>query len=184
MRHIRILTLALVAAGVAGGASAADKCSAHGKMEKETFELRTCAVAFYPSQNSVTIWFTEKPLSAEALEKFEIGSYADLQGTAVSFSFCPGGGKAKADPKAAKDVEASVRHAASPMLQQSWVFSPGDKALKIEKMSGELKPGGRLAGRITVKKTLDQGQVYAYEADFDVTLPKRTAAAGLSCGVD
>ena len=81
MRHIRILTLALVAAGVAGGASAADRCSVHGKMEKEAFQLGTCAVAFYPSQNSVAIWFTEKPLSAEALEKFEIGSYADLKGT-------------------------------------------------------------------------------------------------------
>ena len=184
MRHIRILTLALVAAGVAGGASAADRCSVHGKMEKEAFQLGTCAVAFYPSQNSVAIWFTEKPLSAEALEKFEIGSYADLKGTAVSFAFCPGGGKAKADPKAARDVEAGVSHASSPMLSQSWVFSPGDKALKIEKLSGDLKPGGRLAGRIVVKKTLDQGQVYAFEADFDVTLPKRAAAAGLSCGVD
>ena len=181
MRHIRILTLALVAAGVAGGASAADRCSVHGKMEKEAFQLGTCAVAFYPSQNSVAIWFTEKPLSAEALEKFEIGSYADLKGTAVSFAFCPGGGKAKADPKAARDVEAGVSHASSPMLSQSWVFSPGDKALKIEKMSGDLKPGGRLAGRIVVRKTLDQGQVYAFEADFDVTFPKRAAAAG-PCG--
>jgi hypothetical protein len=184
MRHTRILILALVAAGVAGAASAADRCSAHGKMEKEAFQLGTCAIAFYPSQNSVAIWFTEKPLSPEALEKFEIGSYADLKGTAVSFAFCPGGGKAQADPKAVKDVEAGVSHAASPMLRQSWLFSPGDKALKIEKLSGDMKSGGRLAGRITVKKTLDQGQAYAFEADFDVTLPQRAAAAGLSCGVD
>ncbi len=184
MRHTRILTLAVLAAGVAGGAHAADRCSARGKMQDQSFKLEACAIAFFPDQNSVAIWFTEKPLSTEALEKFQIGSYADLKGTAMSFAFCPGGGKARADPKAVKDVEAAVSHAASPMLQQSWLFQPGDKGIKIEKMSGELKPGGRLAGRITVSAKLDQGQPYSWETDFDLALPARTAAAGLSCGVD
>jgi len=64
------------------------------------------------------------------------------------------------------------------------LFEPGDKGIRIEKLSGELKPGGRLAGRITVKTTLDQGQAYSWEAVFDVALPSQTAAAGLSCGVD
>lgn len=184
MKHPRILAVAALAASIAGPARAADKCSARGMMQDQSFKLEACAIAWYPDQNSVAIWFTEKPLSADALKTFHLGSYADLKGTAMSFAFCPGGGKAKADPKAVKDVEAAVNHAASPMVQQNWLFKPGDKGLKIEKMSGEMKPGGRLVGRMTVKTTLDQGQAYSWEADFDVAMPAQTAAAGLSCGVD
>ncbi len=153
-------------------------------MQDQSFRLDACAVAWYPDQNSVALWFTETPLSAEAREKFLIGSYADLKGTAMSFSFCPGGGKVRADPGEVTEVEAAVSHASSPMLQQTWLFEPGDKGIRIEKMSGDLKAGGRLAGRITVNTRLDQGQAYSWEADFDVAMPARTAAAGLSCGVD
>jgi hypothetical protein len=184
MPKARILALSLLAAALAGRVDAADNCSARGKMQDQSFRLDACAIAWYPGQNSVAIWFTEKPLPASTLDTFHRGSYADLKGTAMSFAFCPGGGKAKADPKAVKDVEAAVRHADNPMLQQNWLFKPGDKGIRIEKLSGELKPGGRLAGRITVKTTLDQGQAYSWEADFDVALPSQTAAAGLSCGVD
>jgi hypothetical protein len=81
-----------------------------------------------------------------------------------------------------KSVEMSVAHASSPMLGRQWVFElPKDKELKIEKLSGKLALGGRLTGRITGAKTSD-GLSYSWQADFDVRLPTKAAAAGLSCG--
>jgi hypothetical protein len=44
-----------------------------------------------------------------------------------------------------------------------------------------LSLGGNLTGRITGAKTSD-GLSYSWQADFDVQLPAKAAAAGLSCG--
>jgi hypothetical protein len=182
MRKSRILALAILAASIADRAVAADKCSVKGKMQDQSFQLQSCAVAFYPDRNSVTIWFTEKPLSASAVETFQRGSYADVKGTGMSFAFCPGGGKPTADPKTVNYVDVAISHASSPMLQQNWLFKPGgNTGLKTEKMSGELKAGGKLSGRFTGKTKTEQGQVYTWEADFDVALPTLTAAAGIVC---
>ena len=69
------------------------------------------------------------------------------------------------------------------MVQQSFLFNPNkDKDLKLTKLTGELKPAGCLAGKMTMNTKLDQGQPYSVEADFDLTLPTKAAAAGPGCG--
>ena len=97
-------------------------------------------------------------------------------------AFCPGGGASQASPGAVKSVELSLSHASAPLLQRQWVFQlPKDTELRVEKLSGTLAPGGRLAGRITGGKTSDLLK-YAWTADFDLALPAKGAAAGPRCG--
>jgi len=180
--RIRVTALVLFAAGASAPAFAEDRCLVKGKMQNQSFELKSCAAAMYDNKG-VTIWFTEKPLPAATVDMFQLNSYADLTGTAMYIGFCPGGNKSVADPKAAKSVEVAVEHASSPMLQQNFLFDPAKTGdLKIEKLSGDLKPGGRLVGKMKVNTKLDQGQAYSWEADFDVTLPTKAAAAGPGCG--
>jgi hypothetical protein len=50
------------------------------------------------------------------------------------------------------------------------------KDFKVEKMTGDVKPGGLLSGRIAGSR----GKT-AWNLDFDVTLPAKDAAAGMSC---
>ena len=58
---------------------------------------------------------------------------------------------------------------------------PRDKdVLKIEKLTGNTVPGGKLSGRITGGKVSD-GLKYSWEADFDFTLPAKRAFGGVSC---
>jgi hypothetical protein len=58
---------------------------------------------------------------------------------------------------------------------------PGDRAnLKIEKLSGELKAGGRLVGKLTGGKKEGE-RPYSWDVDFDVALPEKGAAAGPGC---
>ncbi len=176
------LALALLVAGATSSAAAEDRCLVKGKMQNQNFELKSCAAAMYDNKG-VTIWFTEKPLPAATVDMFQLNSYADLSGTAMYMGFCPGGNTSVADPKAAKSVEVGVEHASSPMLQQNFLFDPGKTGdLKIEKLSGDLKPGGRLVGKMKVNAKLDQGQTYSWDADFEVTLPAKAAAAGPGCG--
>lgn len=80
-------------------------------------------------------------------------------------------------------VETGIDVAGSPLLGRNWVFElPKDKdILKIEKLSGELKPGGKLTGRITGGK-LSDGLKYSWEADFDLRLPAKSTFGGVSCG--
>lgn len=181
MRIRQSAALSLLAAAAAS-AAAEDKCLAKGKMQEHAFELKSCAVAMYDNKG-VTLWFTEKPLPAATVDTFHLSSYADLAGTAMSIGFCPGGSKGVVDMKAVGSVEVVVEHAASPMVMQSFLWNPNkDKDLKFSKLSGELKPGGRLAGKMTMNTKLDRGQPYSIEAEFDVTLPAKAAAAGPGCG--
>jgi hypothetical protein len=55
-----------------------------------------------------------------------------------------------------------------------WSLAPAD--FKVEKLAGELKPGGVLAGRITGHK----GKT-SFTLDFDLRLPQKDAAAGMTC---
>ena len=183
MRTRRAVALSLLAAAAAASAAAEDKCLAKGKMQEHAFELRSCAVAMYDNKG-VTIWFTEKPLPAATVETFHLNSYADLSGTAMSLSLCPGGNKGVVDPKNATNISVEVEHGASPMVAQSFVFDLGkDKGLKLTKLTGELKPGGRLVGKMSMNTKLDhQPLPYSVEADFDVALPAKAAAAGPGCG--
>jgi hypothetical protein len=103
--------------------------------------------------------------------------------TTLSLGFCPGGGKGAASPGAVKTVEFDLTDASNPMVSQTWLFElPKDKDLKFEKLSGEVKPGGKLTGRATGKKKRDDGTLYDWQIDFDVTLPARAAGGGMGCG--
>ncbi len=75
--------------------------------------------------------------------------------------------------------EARIGLKGSPTQVQK-TFSPKFEK-KVEKLSGDLKLGGRLTGRITGGKMSD-GLKYSWEADFDMTLPKKSAEGGLVCG--
>lgn len=51
------------------------------------------------------------------------------------------------------------------------------KDFKVEKMAGDIKPGGTLSGKIAGK--LDKT---AFAFDFELNLPAKEAAAAMSCG--
>jgi len=169
------------------GAQAESKCSAKGVMGGKKFSMSQCAVAYFDDEHSVTIWFSETPISADEAKTFELSAYPtdhDANGkprTMLHLSFCPGGGKSSPRPDTVTSVEFWMNHSDSPMLGRQWVMLPKDKELKVEKVSGDLKLGGRLAGRMTGGKTSD-GLPYSWEIEFDFPLPARSAASGLSCG--
>ena len=189
-RAPRILVLAAGAAFLwAAAAGAEDHCSAKGSMGGKAFAMTHCAAAVYDSEKSVSLWFSEKPIPADEIETFHISSYPkdrdpdNKPRTTLALGFCPGGGKAPASPGAVKTVELDLKDASNPMAGQTWLFElPKDKDLKFEKLSGDVKPGGKLTGRVTGKKKRDDGTLYDWQIDFEVTLPARAAGGGMSCG--
>jgi hypothetical protein len=183
----RRFLLGLLTIAVCGRAAAQDKCTAKGTLAGKAFTMANCAVATYDGK-SVALWLSEAPIPAAEVETFHLSSYPQPYGpgnkprTMIGLSFCLGGGKEAASPAAVKTVEFAVNHAVDPMIAQQWVFElPRDKDVKFEKLSGEVKPGGKLTGRVTGKKTTDQQQAYSWTIDFDVRVPEKEAAAGLSC---
>jgi hypothetical protein len=160
---------------------ARDRCSAIGQMEGEKFSATHCVVSLFPDQNSVAIWFNESPITPEEADGFRASSYADgskggKPRTLLQVMFCPGGGKPSASPAAVKSIDLNTNHAKSPLAGvQTVVEAPKD--FKVEKMVGEIKPGALLSGRIVGGR----GKT-SFTLDFDVTLPARDAAAGMSCG--
>jgi hypothetical protein len=171
---------------VVSAARAADKCVAKANIGGKAVTLKNCAVAVYDN-SGFTLWFTDAPLSADELSTFQLNSDAkttypdNKMRTMLSLAFCPGGGKATASATSVKSVEV-VANEVTPGAWQSFVFAlPGDKAhLKIEKLSGELKSGGRLMGKITGGKKEGE-RPYSWDAEFDVAVPERGAAAGPGC---
>ncbi len=163
------------------GASRPDKCSATGVMEGEKFSATHCAISLYGDQHSVAIWFNEDTIQPSEVESFQVSSYADgnkggKPRTLVQIMFCPGGGAATASAAAVKSIDVSTNHARSPTAGlQRVVEAPKD--FRVEKMSGELKPGAMLTGRIVggLGKT-------SWVFDFDLKLPAKDAAAGMTCG--
>lgn len=175
--------LALAAPGLAE-----DKCNVKAVIGGKAVTMTHCTVAVYDA-SGVTLWFSDKPFSAAEVEKFQLNSYPtekDAAGkprTMMHFAFCPGGGKPVANAKDVKSVETSVAFAGEPMLGRQWVFELAKEkdVLKLEKLSGDLKPGGKISGRFTGGKTSDNLK-YSWTADFDFTLPMKAAAAGPGCG--
>src|SRR5688572_23846227 len=167
-------------------AHAADKCIAKANIAGKAVTFKNCAVAVYDNSGA-TIWFTDTPLTADELSTFQLNSDAkttypdNKMRTMLSLAFCPGGGKATASAAAVKSVEV-VANEVTPGAWQSFVFAlPGDRAhLKIAKLSGELKPGGRLMGKVTGGKKEGE-RPYSWDVDFDVALPEKSAAAGPGC---
>lgn len=162
-------------------ARAPDKCSAAGLMEGEKFSVSHCAVALFGDAHSVAIWFNEEPISAAEAEAFQTSSYvasaqAGRARTMASIMFCPGGGGTTASAAAVKSLDLSTNHAKAALAGVQWVVtSPAD--FKVEKMSGDIRPGGTLAGKIVGSR----GKT-TWSFEFDVTLPTKEAAAGMSCG--
>jgi hypothetical protein len=164
-----------------------DSCLVKATFGGKAVTLKHCAAAMY-DEKGVTLFFNEDPIPAEEAAAFQWNSYPkekDANGkprTMMTLGFCPGGAGAVPSPDAVKSVEMSVGHSSSPMLGRQWVFDlPADKGLKIQKLSGSLKLGGRLAGKITGGKKSDDLD-YSWDIVFDLALPAKAAAAGPSCG--
>jgi hypothetical protein len=182
------LSAAVALLALAPVARAADTCQVKAVIAGKAVTLKHCAVAVMDSQG-LTLFFSETPIGAEEREAFEFNSYAkstDPSGkerTMMHAAFCPGGGASVVDATKIKSVELSLNRADSPLAFRQWVFElPKDRGeLKFERLTGSLEPGGRFAGRITGGKTSD-GQKFSWEAEFDLTLPTRNAAAGPGCG--
>jgi len=164
-----------------------DSCLVKATFGGKAVTLKHCAAATY-DEKGVTLFFNEDPIPAEEAAAFQWNSYPkekDASGkprTMMTLGFCPGGAGGAPSPGAVKSVEMSVGHSSSPMLGRQWVFDlPADKGLTIQKLSGNLKLGGRLAGKITGSKKSD-GLDYSWDIVFDLALPAKAAAAGPSCG--
>ena len=174
----------LVAVGTA--VSAQNKCIATGQMGGQAFSLTYCEVAYYEGSQGITIWFSSTPITPEERDFFQTSSSADRfrKGrTMVHVGFCPGGGSAVPSPKTAKSVEIGFKHATVSSLgpQDQWVLEPAsDKQIKIESLTGELKHGGKLSGKIT-GAIAGQKPAFSWDLQFDLVLPQRAAGAGPSC---
>lgn len=173
-------TAAATSAISAASAQAPDKCSASGTMEGEKFTAGNCAIALYGDQHSVAIWFGEDPISSAEKESFQLSSYAESakggkQRTMVQIMFCPGGGSATASAAAVKSIDLNTNHARAPLAGVQWVVE-APKDFKVERLAGEVAPGGRLTGKIVGGR----GKT-TWNLEFDVTLPAKDAAAGMTC---
>ena len=174
----------LVAAATA--VSAQNKCIATGQMGGQAFSLTYCEVAYYEGSNGITIWFSSTPITPEERDTFQRSSYANdfRKGRSmVQVAFCPGGGSAVPSPKTAKSVEIGFKHATQLDLgpQVQWVLEPAsDKQIKIESLTGELKRGGKVAGKIT-GAIAGKKPAFNWDLQFDLVLPQRTAGAGPGC---
>ena len=137
----------------------------------------------------MTLVFSDSAFTPKQIEEFQESSNPpekDAAGkgrTTIHFGFCPGGGKLVPSPASVKLVEMSVTIGNSPFLGfQNTYELPKDKSVvNIEKLSGDLKLGGRLAGRITGGRMSD-GKKYSWDVDFDMKLPAKAAFAGQGCG--
>jgi TPR repeat protein len=175
------------ASGSASSAKAAvatpvkTRCSATGSMGGERFTATNCVASLYGDQHSVAIWFNEDVITPQEAESFRTSSYSDgtkggKQRTMAIIMFCPGGGKETASAAAVKSIDLNTNHARGPMSGiQRLVEAPRD--FKVEKMTGEVKPGGALSGKIA--GSLDKT---TFVFDFELNLPTKDAAAGMDCG--
>ena len=175
------LGVALLLFTLAFGAQAQNKCSATGLMGGEKFLTNHCAVALYGSQHSVAIWFNEDHITAEEAADFQTSATVDMakngkQRTLLLIMFCPGGGATTASPAAVKSMSLTTNHAKSLLAGIQWnVKAPKD--FKIGALSGEVKPGGTLAGQM-----IGRWHKTTWNITFDVKLPTTDSATGMSCG--
>jgi hypothetical protein len=184
----RLLTLGFLLALAAPGL-AQDKCTLKAVLAGTPATMQHCAVAFYDSENSVTLYFSDSPFSSKEIKEFEESSQmpendaAGKRRSMIHFAFCPGGGKTAPNPAAVKLVEMSIDVASSPFLgwQNTFELQIDKDIVKIERLSGDLKLGGTLKGRITGGRMGD-GKKYSWEADFDMKLPAKSAFGGQGCG--
>lgn len=164
----------------AAGPAKPDTCTASGSLEGEKFSATRCAAAFFSDKRSVAIWFNEDAISPEDAANFRMSSYADgskggKPRTMVVVMFCPGGGGETASAAAVRAIDFNSNHAKSPVAGLQRVLkAPAD--FKVERMSGDLKPGGRVAGKIAGKVAST-----TFTLEFDLALPAKDSAAGFAC---
>ena len=186
--RLRLLVVSFLV-GLAIPAYAEDKCMVKAVLGGKPATMKYCAVSLYDSEHSVTLVFSDTAFTAKQIADFQTSSAVpekDAGGkerTSIHFAFCPGGGTLQPNPSAVKLVEMSVTIGGSPFLGFQNVYElPKDTAVvNIEKLSGDLKLGGNLAGRITGGRMAD-GKKYSWAADFDMKLPATTAFGGQGCG--
>lgn len=171
-------------AACAATAHAQNKCTATGVMAGEKLSLAHCAAAVYPDSNSLTIWFNEGPITPQEAEAFQDSACADSskggkKRTMLLVAFCPGGGMATADSGAVKSIVLGLSHAKSAMPGAQWVVE-APKDFKVDRIAGAAKPGGKRTGRLTGSRS--DGRPYSWDLTFDVTLPTKEAASGVTCG--
>ena len=184
----RLLALAFLLV-LSAPAFAADKCKVIAVLGGKPVTMKYCAASVYDDSHSVALCFSDTLFTIKELAAFHENSYPSdktAEGkprTMMHFAFCPGGGKPAANATAVKSVETSANVAGSPFSSRQWVFDlPKDKdMLKVEKLTGDIVPGGKVSGRITGGKVSD-GLKYSWEADFEFTLPAKSAFAGQGCG--
>ena len=192
MIKTRLLLVAGFLVTLSAPAFAEDKCNVKAVLGGKPVAMKYCAASVYePSDGkySVTLWFSDTPFNAKELQEFHENSAtpdktADGKPrTSMHFAFCSGVGKAVASAAAVKSVETGIDVAGAPFSGRQWVFElPKEKdILKIEKLTGNIAPGGKLSGRVTGGKVSDELK-YSWEADFDFTLPAKGAFGGTSCG--
>jgi TPR repeat protein len=157
------------------------RCSASGTMGGEKFTATHCVASLYGDQHSVAIWFNEDAITPEEADGFRTSSYAastagGKERTMAIIMFCPGGGAETATAQTVKSIDLNTNHARSPMAGIQRVLE-APKDFKVEKMTGEVKPDGVLSGKISggIDKT-------TLTFEFDLSLPSKEAAAGMSCG--
>ena len=177
-----IVTASLSIAAVT--AHADDKCSATGVMAGEAFALNHCAVAYYPEQKSVTLWFNEGPIEPREAEGFHGNGDAEptkdgKTRTMLVVQFCPGGGQAAASAAAVKAMDMEMAHAKSASAGAQWM-AKAPRDFKVESISGDVKFGGNLVGKITGSRS-SGNRAYSWDLTFDVTLPDKDSASGMKC---
>jgi hypothetical protein len=164
---------------------AQSKCTAKGVMGGQAFNLAYCEVAYYEGSNGVSIWFSSTPITSAERDFFQLSSSEDRFSkgrTMVHLGFCPGGGSATPSPKTAKSMELGFKHATVMDLgpQDQWVLEPTSKGMKVERLAGDLKKGGKLSGKITGSIPGNKPP-FNWDLEFDLTLPQKAAAAGPGC---
>lgn len=179
------LLATLFSLALAAASEATDSCSATGVMAGHSFSLKHCAAAVMPGENSVTIWFNEKEITAAEREKFSMSAYASSyhdggERTMFLLAFCPGGGATTASPQAVTKLQLDMSHAKAPLAGATWLLRDG-REFRVERLDGDAEPGGRLTGRITGERSSD-GRPYRFDLTFDLQLPTQEAAAGIACG--
>jgi hypothetical protein len=169
----------------ASRAKAENRCSATVTRSGKRFDLSNCSVAYSSSEHSVMIWFTENALSSGEEKSFQGSAFAperDIHGkylTMMSLQFCPGGGSSTPNPGDVKSVKVRI-HTADTKLLAHWVSdASAGKDVRAEKMQGDLRPGGKLSGRMTGNAS-SWGTSYSWVADFDLRLPNESSTAGMN----
>lgn len=197
-KRMRALLAAVVTMAAAASAEAQNTCSAKGLAAGLPFAMKHCAVTFYEDQNSLTFWFSEKPLPAEAAKTFPYSGYADYSQkdasgnpqTMIGLSLCQGEGKPSLAPASVRSAEIGFSHEKSfelyrkgEWMQYQWVFKlPQDsKSFKVEKLSGEVKPGATISGRLVGSVAGGGGKPFSWEIDFTSKLPEKSSGAGTGC---